>query len=192
MKLLKAVIFILSSVLCGSAYSSHEFEFTDDVKAFQQAIRDSQIFNGFVTLQMAPKRRQELMDLAKKFDGFEVKVNHFLCEGCDPFNHKNKGQDNQRCWFASNNCMDYTIQKLIMDLNIEDAIKNNSKIDIRNYKDYLGFEETNNPEESLMVTYGGGHWGLYCGNGIVESKWARTRAVFDISSHKFQSHIQIR
>jgi hypothetical protein len=170
MKNMKEVAIILSFLgMCICSGQSSNLIENEEIQRFRQAYKECWVFSGYVTKEMAAKRNAELRQFAAKFEGFEVIDNHLECAACF----------SRQCEFSHKQCFDYAFQTILLEKrppNIRlDTIKT---VDNLNFRDFIRLEETLNHEEAEFVMYEGGHYGIYRGNGIVESKWGWTRAVF--------------
>ena len=188
---LSFLLFSMSSAECM------QYEPDEETDRFRNEVSTSYIFKGYMGLSEAPNRTRQINELSTTFPDFQVINNHFSCNACHKGGSEflqalDQGQtlntlssickaELSDCWYKGHNCMDYAFYTLVIEQHPDkiSTLKYLMKEGIYSFFKIAGLEEVENPEEAHVVIYPDGcHYGIYRGNGIVESKWGGMRAVF--------------
>jgi hypothetical protein len=184
--------------------AAYGFSGPDPEDKFREAIGSSHIFKGHISLEYASKRTEEIKELEIKFPGFRLINNHLGCRGCedeylraiikkgdtslDRFRFLKNCAAKGECWYSLTNCIDYAYFTAIF----ENCPDQDAAIAIINYLMREGVyikvfklietQEVDDPKEAVLAIYsnnnGPTHFGIYRGDGVVESKWGLMGAIF--------------
>lgn len=193
------VLFVF--IILNTAYG---FSGPDPEDKFREAIESSHVFKGYISPGLASRRTEQIKEFEEDFPGFRLINNHLACESCEDEDSRSiikKGDaplDRFRflkdcaakggCWYSRRNCIDYAYITAIF----ENCPDQDAAVAIIDYLmregvyikvfNFIETQEVDDPEEAVLVIYsnnnGPTHFGIYRGDGIVESKWGGINAIF--------------
>jgi hypothetical protein len=145
--------------------------------------------------------RKKLKELEGKFPGFRMIEDHLTCKGCIPLDDLNEMKTKpklpltkrfaclmsfeapQKCAYLTYHCQEYAFLTLVLEEwpNEDEALAILAYL--KGYFYYANFfelQKVENPEEAKLVIYGryNNHYGIYRGNGVVDSKWGGEKAIY--------------